>query len=621
MAEFVSSPQVDPTASYDPLFLQKAQAFNLANQSTQQDLADRATFRQNAAGVVAQDPNAIGAALGANPGATNTYQGNVPVLGQNTRQQFAGNQQAVGSLAGSVLNLSPDQRQAAWSAGRQTLVNGGYTNVPGDAYPGDGALVSIRAQSLSPEQQFGYAPPVAPVNGQFKSLLQTVPGNDPNAPAPSTSGYNSALGASESGNNPAALNSAGYAGQYQFGTGRLADLGFYKPAPGENLNGNSWQGTLNIPGFPQVKTLDDFRRNVSAQSAVQAASSANIDQAIAGTPGVQGLDRDGLQAVAHLGGVQGMQRFVATGGQYNPADSNGTRLSDYYRKFSSGQPVGAQPSQGGPVQVASAANTNGMPQMATDATYAPRQAGYPGAPTSNPGTGLASTNRLQTALGGLQQQANNTVAVDSPQQTVGLLAGTPYRLPDGSTGISGQGAPQPQQPSPGPSLWAPQGSRPPAQMDPQNSMMGRLDGWRDDQSATGQQAAQAGAGPVGGTVPSQVPPGAMAAGPGTVGTAGQAGDGSGNSAGAAGVSSSTPGLSPNITQDQIGLLRQANAAHADRRATFGPNAPGVGPVLAPGRSKAPTSCLTRKCHARCSPARMLPARCRQPSKPGLHPRN
>jgi len=39
----------------------------------------------------------------------------------------------------------------------------------------------------------------------------------------------------------------------------------------------------------------------------------------------------GLVAVAHLGGKGGMQKFIQSNGRYDPADANGTRLSDYLR--------------------------------------------------------------------------------------------------------------------------------------------------------------------------------------------------------------------------------------------------------------------------------------------------
>lgn len=158
------------------------------------------------------------------------------------------------------------------------------------------------------------------------------------------------LGAAESGNNPQAVNSQGYSGQYQFGAGRLNELGMYQPAPNENLKANQWGGTFNIPGFPQVKTQADFLSNPQAQQAAYQAHIQNIDQNIAQTPGAQGFNQTGLRAVAHLGGVDGMKQFVASGGRYNPADANGTHLTDYYTKFSDpggGAPQGGQ--QPGPM--------------------------------------------------------------------------------------------------------------------------------------------------------------------------------------------------------------------------------------------------------------------------------
>ena len=37
----------------------------------------------------------------------------------------------------------------------------------------------------------------------------------------------------------------------------------------------------------------------------------------------------GMLNVAHLGGKKALLRFLTSGGRYNPADSNGVRLSDY----------------------------------------------------------------------------------------------------------------------------------------------------------------------------------------------------------------------------------------------------------------------------------------------------
>jgi hypothetical protein len=47
----------------------------------------------------------------------------------------------------------------------------------------------------------------------------------------------------------------------------------------------------------------------------------------------QGYTRDGLRAVAHLGGKTGMVRYARSRGEYNPSDKFGTSLSDYYNRF------------------------------------------------------------------------------------------------------------------------------------------------------------------------------------------------------------------------------------------------------------------------------------------------
>ena len=43
--------------------------------------------------------------------------------------------------------------------------------------------------------------------------------------------------------------------------------------------------------------------------------------------------RDGLRAVAYLGGKAGMKKFVRSNGEYNPEDELGSSLSEYYEKF------------------------------------------------------------------------------------------------------------------------------------------------------------------------------------------------------------------------------------------------------------------------------------------------
>ncbi len=157
--------------------------------------------------------------------------------------------------------------------------------------------------------------------------------------SPNGDGAPPGLEQSESGGKPGAVNSQGYSGLFQFGTGRLTDLGMYQPAAGENPNGNQWKGRFTIPGHPEVQTYQQFLNSSDAQRAAMAVHVGDIHQAINETPGADKFNVDGLTAVAHLGGIGGMQKFVATNGAYNPGDapnssSGGTHLADYYNRYS-----------------------------------------------------------------------------------------------------------------------------------------------------------------------------------------------------------------------------------------------------------------------------------------------
>lgn len=155
---------------------------------------------------------------------------------------------------------------------------------------------------------------------------------------PAPGGFEAALVQRESGGDPRRVNDLGYAGLYQFGTARLADLGLYRPSAGENLRSNEWRGTFAIPGHEGVRTLQDFLASPEAQRAAFRRHVSNIDESIdrRGLLDRQGqnvggvtVTRNALRAMAHLGGVQGMTDFVQSGGASNPADANQTRLSDY----------------------------------------------------------------------------------------------------------------------------------------------------------------------------------------------------------------------------------------------------------------------------------------------------
>ena len=121
--------------------------------------------------------------------------------------------------------------------------------------------------------------------------------------------FRNALAMAESGGDYGVTNTLGYMGRYQFGDERLAD---YTRATG-------------------VNPLADGHFSPQEQEAAFDWHISDIDRSIDAL-GASGFDRNGLRAVAHLGGIGGMRRFVR--GDYNPSDAYGTSLSDYYQRFS-----------------------------------------------------------------------------------------------------------------------------------------------------------------------------------------------------------------------------------------------------------------------------------------------
>jgi hypothetical protein len=129
----------------------------------------------------------------------------------------------------------------------------------------------------------------------------------------------------------------GHFGRLQFGQARLQEAA----AAGAIPPGTTPEQFMQSPELQQAAErwhFSDIDQNIKANGFDRL-----VGQPINGVP----VTVDGLRAVAHLGGVEGMKRFVQTGGRYNPADRNGTRLSDYFARHG-----GSAPAQPAPVQVA-----------------------------------------------------------------------------------------------------------------------------------------------------------------------------------------------------------------------------------------------------------------------------
>ena len=143
----------------------------------------------------------------------------------------------------------------------------------------------------------------------------------------------------ESGGNWRAQNDAtgaggakGHFGRAQFGQARL-------------------QEAAAAGAIPPGTTPQQFMASPELQQRAEQWHFSDIDQAIkqngydqlVGKAAIGGVPVtvEGLRAVAHLGGKEGMRKFVETQGRYNPADANGTRLSDYFARH--GAQGGAAP--------------------------------------------------------------------------------------------------------------------------------------------------------------------------------------------------------------------------------------------------------------------------------------
>ena len=104
-----------------------------------------------------------------------------------------------------------------------------------------------------------------------------------------------------------------FVGKLQMGKARLQDY--------QNATGTTF-------------TQDEFIKDAALQDKVAEWHITDLDKAIdALGDDAADYDRDGLRAVAHLGGKSGMKKFVQSKGDYNPADELGTSLQSYYEKF------------------------------------------------------------------------------------------------------------------------------------------------------------------------------------------------------------------------------------------------------------------------------------------------
>lgn len=286
------------------------------------------------------------------------------------------------------------------------------------------------------------------------------------APPADTTPFEQQMGSAEGGNSADKVNQLGYAGQFQFGARRLADLGLYTAAPGEDLKANQWKGMFHIAPY-NVASLDDFLKSPAAQHAAFVQHVADIDKTIDATPGADKFDRNGLRAVAHLGGTSALKSFIAAGGNLDRADDNGTSLKQYYAKFAQGGPAALQQSfgsvhgPGGPPSALPAVQPGGRvgaawvdPNAPLPVPPIPPAGGAPFNPNAGPRVAGAPAAGEPGGVVPPVTGGDPNAPVQIPPPTVPgsadaspLVAPSPIALRTGGTDVAGPGAGQTALPS------------------------------------------------------------------------------------------------------------------------------------------------------------------------------
>ncbi|WP_420013338.1 hypothetical protein [Tateyamaria sp.] len=156
-------------------------------------------------------------------------------------------------------------------------------------------------------------------NEQFQSLFGA---DDPYA------AFNASLARTESGGNYNITNSEGFAGKYQFGQPRLDDF--------NRAMGTNYRVADLTAGSPEAAALTEAVQRWNIGDIDSFVTDNGLDRYLGQNIGGVTMTQDGLRAMAHLGGRGGMRRFLTSGGQHNPSDSNGTSLLDYARTHAGG---------------------------------------------------------------------------------------------------------------------------------------------------------------------------------------------------------------------------------------------------------------------------------------------
>lgn len=208
----------------------------------------------------------------------------------------------VPSVQASKLPGQPNQPQRMADGGIMRLAPGGF--VSGDDM---NAIARLKVSNPALYEQYKDNPEeLARIAVSLSSNMLTNLGE---SESQGLGGYN-------------AQNSEGYVGKYQFGDARLTD---FRDATGKDFTMEQFKDSPAL----QEEVVQWHQKDISDY-----AGDTGLDEYKGQTINGVLINDDSIMAMAHLGGKSGMRQFIESGGEYNPADSNGTTLSAYGMKFS-----------------------------------------------------------------------------------------------------------------------------------------------------------------------------------------------------------------------------------------------------------------------------------------------
>jgi len=276
------------------------------------------------------------------------------LMPQYGRARYVG--EGIGQLATGVASGIKSRKMDNLETEKRQEASDQYSSLMGGGGGGGGPLTMLGLR----EQPSGtpFTPPTEAE--QIGSDAMAAIGQ----PRASGGGFPDSLVRTESGGNWNALNNEvgaggtrGHGGRLQFGQARLEDAARAGVIP-------QMTPQQFAQASPQVQQAAENWHFSDIDKAIDSSGAAKmIGQSIGGVP----VTRDGLRAVAHLGGAGGMQKFVQSGGEYNPSDSFGTSLMDYLGTHGGGtRSGGTQYAQNGP-------DTSGLMEALQNPWLSPQQ--------------------------------------------------------------------------------------------------------------------------------------------------------------------------------------------------------------------------------------------------------